>query len=568
MEILDDQGRLFGVVNIIDALVILLFIAVITAGIALVTQDAPEESPPDIETTYATLDLGTIPDYILSELNEGDSYSPTGTSTLTITDLYLAPQAGEIRGIARVELTGEPTSHSVEYDGAPPRLGRSLDIITDRYKVQGQIRALGGETEIPREETTVVLQDRVSIDDAREITAGDEIRVADRTVATIEDVLVYPAEDSEQAEVFVEASITAQRQQGALRFGDTPVRPGQELNLPHGDFTIAGSIQRVGDGLHPAQRTVVVQDRVSTADAREINSGDRVQIAGDSVATINEVVRYPTNDSARTDVFLEVNLTTLTFQDTPRFGPIEIRRDADLLLRTEDYVLSGTIDRPNSELATTTTNILLTNTVDAVTANRITAGDTITAAGSPIASVESVTAYGTNNPDEKRVFVGVSLETINDEPWQRFGTTSIQRGETLALDTPGYRLSGSIDRVDALEPRGTPTRLPITVQLTDVRESFADSIRPGLVERTNENTIARVTNVSTRPATVLVEGAESGTLGVFDHPYLRDVTVTLDLRVFQTTNGYHFKGQSLRQGGTITLDLGTITIRATVISIG
>jgi len=59
--IIDDEGRLFGAVNIIDALVVLFVVAVIVAGVALVFGGDPEPEP-DIDSTYATLDLGTQSD--------------------------------------------------------------------------------------------------------------------------------------------------------------------------------------------------------------------------------------------------------------------------------------------------------------------------------------------------------------------------------------------------------------------------------------------------------------------------------------------------------------------------
>jgi len=71
MEILDEKGRLFGVVNVIDALAVLLVLAVVAAGAALVLGSEPEPEP-EFASTHATLDLGTQPDYIVAQLNEGD----------------------------------------------------------------------------------------------------------------------------------------------------------------------------------------------------------------------------------------------------------------------------------------------------------------------------------------------------------------------------------------------------------------------------------------------------------------------------------------------------------------
>jgi len=79
MEILDEKGRLFGVVNVIDALAVLLVLAVVAAGAALVLGSEPEPEP-EFASTHATLDLGTQPDYIVAQLNEGDTYLNQGES--------------------------------------------------------------------------------------------------------------------------------------------------------------------------------------------------------------------------------------------------------------------------------------------------------------------------------------------------------------------------------------------------------------------------------------------------------------------------------------------------------
>ena len=109
-SLIDDEGRIFGLVNIVDVLVVLFVAAVVVAGAALVLSDDPEPEPepePELETTYATLDLGTQSEAIVEELNEGDTYEPNDLDTLTITDLHFTPEGDQIRAIARVELEGE-----------------------------------------------------------------------------------------------------------------------------------------------------------------------------------------------------------------------------------------------------------------------------------------------------------------------------------------------------------------------------------------------------------------------------------------------------------------------------
>jgi hypothetical protein len=102
--LLDDEGKLFGAVNIVDALVVLFVVAVAVAGAALVFQPEPEPESPDPTTTNVTLDLGTQPSYIVTEIAEGDTYSPDSNSKLTITEVYPTPQDSWTRVILRATL--------------------------------------------------------------------------------------------------------------------------------------------------------------------------------------------------------------------------------------------------------------------------------------------------------------------------------------------------------------------------------------------------------------------------------------------------------------------------------
>jgi hypothetical protein len=88
-----------------------------------------------------------------------------------------------------------------------------------------------------------------------------------------------------------------------------------------------------------------------------------------------------------------------------------------------------------------------------------------------------------------------------------------------------------------------------------------------MTETSGGETVARVSRVSTDPSVIITTG-DNGSVNVVDHPYLRDVTITTELRVRETTSGVQFKGESLQQGSTVVINLGTITIEATVVSVG
>ncbi|NLV09786.1 DUF4330 family protein [Halomicrobium mukohataei] len=465
MQVLDDEGNLFGFVNVIDALAVVLVLAVAVAGAALVF-GGNDQLESDLATTNVTLDLGTQPDYLVAEMNEGDTYSLGGNSELTVTDIHLSPQDDQTHVTIRAELQGQPNDDSIIYADAPLRFGRTLDITTSRYEVSGEIRAIGDGNSLDRETTTVVLQDTVPTTDAREMTAGDEVQLARRTVATVTDVAAYARNNSTQRTVYVEVELETYTQQGERRFGTTQLRRGQTVTLPASEYTIDGRLERIGDGL----------------------------------------------DRKETDVLVE-------------------------------------------------------STVDVETAARIADGDLATIAGHETAEVQTVTTYATGDPDRKRVFVGLSLQTLSYGQRQQFGDMHVQRGNTVEISTESYELSGPVRRVGTLEERGTLANRTVTLRMTDVREEMADTIETGMTERSGDTTVARVTDVAVEPAVIIATG-DSGSVNVVNHPFLRDVTLTTELQVRETTSGVRFKGDTIRQGSTVVLDLGTITVRAEVVSIG
>lgn len=364
MELIDDEGRLFGAVNVVDALVVLLVVAVAVAGVAFVFGGGDSEpAPPDTETTYATLDLGVQESYIVEAIQEGDTYEPDGSSTLRVTDVHLTPQDGNARVALRVAMEGQVNDQeSLVYAGAPLRLGRSLTIATDRYKVSGQLRDVGESDALAQTQQPIILSTTLDAGTAEAVTPGDEVRVAGRTAARIEEVTTY-ATGTTQRRVLASVTLDAHRQQGGLRFGGQPVRRGQQITLPTDEYVLDGQIDHVGDG---------------------------------------------------------------------------------------------------------------------------------------------------------------SL------------------GET--------------------------TTRTVTLRMEAVREDYAEAIESGMIERTGDTTVARVRGVETEPSIIIAIG-DDGTVNVVDHPVNRDVTITADLQLRETPTGLAFKGDQLRQGSTVVLDLGTVTVEAEVVTV-
>jgi hypothetical protein len=146
--LVDEQGRLFGAVNIIDALVVLFVAVIVIGGIWFVgfSESEPDGEPngegeatpgSETELRYATLDVGTVSPQVESQIETGDTVQTTQNANLTITDIYRAPADDALRVFVRVELVGRTVEQNGEtqfkYAEKPPRIERELTLGTDRY---------------------------------------------------------------------------------------------------------------------------------------------------------------------------------------------------------------------------------------------------------------------------------------------------------------------------------------------------------------------------------------------------------------------------------------------------
>jgi hypothetical protein len=197
-------------------------------------------------------------------------------------------------------------------------------------------------------------------------------------------------------------------------------------------------------------------------------------------------------------------------------------------------------------------------------ADRIEEGDTYRVGGDPVATVESLVVYGTDDPDRKRIYVGLSVQALGYGEVPQFGADRpLREGVTLPFRTLSYEFSGEIVRLGTLAGLGEVTERTVRMKLENVPPERAESVEEGLTETNAGQTVARVTAVEVEPAVITLT-SESGDIFEREHPVNKDVTLTVELRVRELDSGVRFKGRTLQEGNEVVLDLGTTTVRATV----
>ena len=270
MQLIDENGNLFGVLNVIDALIVLVLLAVVVAGVAFVTMGGDGDSGPDGEpvTRYATLELGQQPDYVIERLEEGDSGTVGNTDTnLTVTEIAHPSATGESELTIRVELEGmlretdrgEERFHIADQ---PLQLGRDLGLNMGAYTTNGTVVDVGTEPDLPSEVTTTTVElelRNVDPSTGDGLEEGTTATTHGETVATLEEierepaVVVLQSDDGELHErehprnedVTLTVALRTVRTGDGLYYGSKRIRTGQQLALEFDTATVSGEISRL-----------------------------------------------------------------------------------------------------------------------------------------------------------------------------------------------------------------------------------------------------------------------------------------------------------------------------------
>lgn len=470
VNLIDVEGRLFGRINIIDALVVLLVAAVVVAGVALI--GAFDSS--DRTMRYATIELGEQPGYLAQQITPGDEMTVPGQpDNLTVTDVYVGPGAdGNATVIVRAAVVGQAISTEdgrsrVEFAGESLRVGRSLTLETTEYEVSGRIIDLSSEgSTLPTGDMQVLVNTNLTPTAVAQLQEADTGMIGGRQVGQITSVTVLPSSDPDLQPVMVGLEVPTIERRGSHWFGSERLRIGAPVTFDTGTYSFEGDITTIG-------------------------------------------------------------LDAPRLQETP---------------------------------------VVLAVTLDSSTAEEITTGDSYRIGNRQIASVESVTVYGTDSVDRRRVLLGVTLTTLERSERRYFGDVPVRRGVEIPLRTDSYSIEGEIVRRGTIDELGDPVTRTITVKLENVTPDRADRIEVGLREHLRDQTHATVVAVDRSPTPVILE-SEDGNIHLRDHPRNQDLELTVDISARSVSDGIRFKGSPVREGDTVALDLGRTVVQGEVIRI-
>ncbi len=148
MDIIDEDGHLFGLINIVDALVVLLVVAVLISGLVLIFDDTDDDT--DTEIISVNITVERAPAYIAERIEIGNiskdvtiTEKSVSSAEIVVRDsdgeLHIREHPTDKTVNLQVKLRIKRSSQGVQFRGNPMRVGTEITIDDGKVKFTGKV---------------------------------------------------------------------------------------------------------------------------------------------------------------------------------------------------------------------------------------------------------------------------------------------------------------------------------------------------------------------------------------------------------------------------------------------
>jgi len=463
MDIIDDEGRLFGVVNVVAALVVLCVVALVVAGVGLVAGGGGGGEPDPVENRTATLVFSSFSEEEIGVLASADNLTverrPGQTTEfnglkLNVTDIHVTPVPGQ---------EGATLFVKVQYRGSEPLpLERRIQISTDQFTFNATATRIGAGSGLPTEESSITVEASVPSGQATAVETGDAYTINGQPVATIASVTRLFERDG-QTRLLLGFDLQTIQRGEVQQFAGRPLRLGTAVPFSTGEYALSGSIVALGETT-VQQRTVPVRasTTVPQAVADAVEEGDTFRLGNESVVTIQSMQSIPTGNANQRQLQLGLALRAITIDGETRFLGRPVRVGTSVPVQTDQYSFDAQITsvrRPHGETTETTVRVAWENVRPDV-ADDLRTGMTVQSRGidaritgldtepaTVVLTSESGEIFAREHPVNEDVTLTLSLEARRTESGLVFQGRPLQSGRTLVLDFGTVTVDGTVTSV-------------------------------------------------------------------------------------------------------------------------
>lgn len=322
--LIDEDGNLFGVLNVVDLAVVVSLLALLIFAVGLTTLSTERVDTTTTNVTVKVVDQ----EYVVDQIAVGDTFSKMTTDAeFTVVDKYSTPDGGQEAAFLRLSLVGEQSGSLAAYDGVPPRIGRNITLQTNRYETLGTIITVGGGDRLNTSQQTVALRSTLSPEDSRSLEPGTTIRADGQTIGTINNITRYENAEQSGHLVYINSTLLTFDDRNGHRFGDTVLETGSNVKIPFssGEYTV--SVMQVDETFVENTTDVVVKSTMAADVALSIDRGDTYRLGNDRLGTVESVTTFGTDEAGVKEVYVGVSLQTTTIDDTIWYGETPVRQE-------------------------------------------------------------------------------------------------------------------------------------------------------------------------------------------------------------------------------------------------
>lgn len=465
MPIIDEKGRLFGKINVIDAAALLLVLVFVVAGAAYLIDTS------DPATVHAQVEARDVPTELAALLTPG---TEVADGDVVVTDVRsVQTTADSERVYAKLRITAEDSDGILRLGQTQITPGATLPLQVDGRSIQADILLTDTSEDLvylAQGVPFLFASQDVALPVQEAIRMGQTGVFEDLHLLELDGSHVVPT-GSSLGDVYVwgTASRLTPASQGS---GSASIAPGASGTFSFPARSLQGTFLPVPQETPPVQeQTIDVTVSASGSGQGTLPPvavvGDQETIGGQAIAEVDDVVRLQ-GASVLTD---EDQITTqlqidLTLQAVEARGELLWKGEALINGRTLTFhgtqsVFSGqitAIDHPGTPRTTSNVTLLIQE-VPQWAAGQLDAGDTeATAAGTPLLSITDVAVepsqllvttqdgdvFERDHPSLRDVTLNATVFVEAGQTWK---TTHLAPGVELFIQPDGFPLYGTVQQV-------------------------------------------------------------------------------------------------------------------------
>ncbi|MBI5390623.1 DUF4330 domain-containing protein [Candidatus Woesearchaeota archaeon] len=358
MGLIDDKGKLFGKVNVIDLSVVLVILLLLVVGLKFfvfqeektaLVEILMEKQPLRVAQSILPGDVEMDGDKVIAEVLSVDA-SPSS---------YRDDRAAQFEYdvFILVRLTVKEKGDGLFFKGTPVKTAKDIELQTNKTNINGRILSLGNTSST--QSTDLLLRvDNLPAALAAQVTQGlVEQDVLGKSVAEIRSVSSTPR--GNLVDLALKIHLDARSRDGVLYFKNQELKAGNTLRLRTGAINLMGTIVQFGS-ISAQHQTFTVNVKVANvapwvadalAEGSKEFSGD-VMVAEIQQKEVRpaEVITYAQDGSifkkehpVNKDVFLTLKVNAVLYASEPFYKDAALQVGNQLPLTFGDVSIWGDV---------------------------------------------------------------------------------------------------------------------------------------------------------------------------------------------------------------------------------